>query len=223
MSARTALRTAGARVEDGVTVALTSPVSPALAAVVAVGCMVTGRHLDGAAALMTAAGLTGTWASERLGRRRDAQDRPAGGFPASGAVPLPRALTGPLRGPDGRPVSIPQQRTVPGPVTATPGGPGGRLFLRPALNGPTPTTPEEPPVSRWTLTACHIDVDTWGWELEGDAYGCHTTFDEADADADISAALHWAEGVIGRGLLPWVHTRVEGFDRWDASAPDRPE
>ncbi|MGP3685255.1 hypothetical protein ACTVZO_11170 [Streptomyces sp. IBSNAI002] len=221
-SARSALHSATARVENGLTAVLTSPVSPAVAAVVAVGCLVTGRHLDGAAALMTAAGLTGTWASEQLGRRQDARDRLAGDAPASGPVPPPPALTGPLTGPDGRPMSIPQQRTVPGAVTATPGGPGGRLFLRPGLNGPTtPTrTPEELPVSRWTLTACHIDVDVWGWELEGDAYGCHPTFDEADADADITAALDWAEGVIDRGRLVWLHSKVEGFDRWQAAAID---
>ncbi|MFJ3635895.1 hypothetical protein [Streptomyces sp. NPDC090112] len=88
--------------------------SPAVAAVVAVGCLVTGRHLDAAAALMTAAGLTGTWASERLGRRRDAQDRTTDDTPASGPVPPPPALTGPVTGPDGRPVSIPVQRTGPG-------------------------------------------------------------------------------------------------------------
>ncbi|MFD9523553.1 hypothetical protein [Streptomyces sp. NPDC059979] len=218
-SARTALHTATARVENGFTAVLTSPVSPAVAAVVAVGCLVTGRHLDGAAALMTAAGLTGTWASERLGRRHDARDAAKAPAPPAGFIPSPRPVTGPLTGPDGRPVSIPQQRG-PVAVTSTPGGPNGRLFLRPGLNGrgSTPTT-EEAPV-RWTLTACHIDVDVWGWELEGDAYGCHETFDPADSNADITAALNWAEGVIGRGLLAWVHSQVEGFDRWQAAAPD---
>ncbi|MEV6679476.1 hypothetical protein AB0N09_21865 [Streptomyces erythrochromogenes] len=225
MSARAALRTAGARVEDGLTAVLTSPVSPAVAAVVAVGCLVTGRHLDGAAALMTAAGLTGTWASERLGRRQDARDATQAAVQdtARPALPAPPpAVTGPLTGPDGRPVSIPTQRRTAA-VTTTPGGPGGRLFLRPGLNGPTaPTTrtPEELPVSRWTLTACHIDVDVWGWELEGDAYDTHDTFDPADADADITAALDWAEGVIGRGRLVWLHSTVEGFDRWQAAALD---
>ncbi|MFD5489492.1 hypothetical protein ACFWIV_28960 [Streptomyces virginiae] len=222
MSARTALRAAGARAEDGLTAALTSPVPPAVAAVVAVGCLVTGRHLDGAAALMTAAGLTGTWASERLGRRRDARDAAKGPALAAVFIPSPRPVTGPLTGPDGRPVSIPQQR-CPGAVTATPGGPGGRLFLRLGLHGPgaapTTTTLEEAPV-RWTLTACHIDVDVWGWELEGDHYDTHDTFDPADSNADITAALDWAEGVIGRGRLAWVHSQVEGFDRWQAGAPD---
>ncbi|MGW2582593.1 hypothetical protein ACWCYZ_14880 [Streptomyces virginiae] len=213
---RAALRTFTARVEDGFTAVLISPVSPAVAAVVAVGCLVTGRHLDGAAALMTAAGLTGTWASDRLGRRRDTAKAPA---PPAGFIPSPRPVTGPLTGPDGRPVSIPQQRRT-GAITATPGGPGGRLFLRPGLTGPgAATTPEEAPVC-WTLTACHIDVEVWGWELEGDAYGCHETFDQADANADITAALDWAEGVIGSGPLAWVHSRVEGFDRWQAGAPD---
>ncbi|MEV7442004.1 hypothetical protein AB0O22_12730 [Streptomyces sp. NPDC091204] len=111
-----------ARVERAVTAVLVSPVSPAVAAVVAVGCLVTGRHLDGAAALMTAAGLTGTWASERLGRRqdaRDAEDRPADGAPDSGPVPPPPPLTGPLLGPDGRPVSIPVQRNRAADPTAS--------------------------------------------------------------------------------------------------------
>ncbi|WP_329103253.1 hypothetical protein [Streptomyces sp. NBC_01439] len=119
MSARTALHTATARVEDGLTSVLTSPVSPAVAAVVAVGCLVTGRHLDGAAALMTAAGLTGTWASEWLGRRQDAQDAAQDVAPAVRPVPPPPALTGPLTGPDGEPVSIPQQRNRAADPTAS--------------------------------------------------------------------------------------------------------
>ncbi|MCX4525281.1 hypothetical protein OG982_06180 [Streptomyces sp. NBC_01551] len=216
---RAALRTATARVENGLTAALTSPVPPAVAAVIAVGCLATGRHLDGAAALMTAAGLTGTWASERLGRRQDARDAAKAPAPTSGSVPSPPPLTGPLTGPGGRPVSIPQQRRTAA-VSTTPGGPNGRLFLRPGLNGPgNATTPEEAPV-RWTLTACHIDIDVWGWELEGDHYDTHDTFDPADSNADITAALDWAEGVIGRGPLAWVHSQVEGFDRWQAGAPD---
>ncbi|MFE9793556.1 hypothetical protein ACFYRL_17660 [Streptomyces goshikiensis] len=218
-SARSAIHSATARVENGLTAVLTSPVSPAVAAVVAVGCLVTGRHLDGAAALMTAAGLTATWASERLGRRQDAQDAAKAPAPPAAFIPSPRPVTGPLTGPDGRPVSIPQQRD-PGAVMTTPGGPSGRLFLRPCLHGRgAATTPEEAPM-RWTLTACHIDIDVWGWELEGDAYGCHETFDQADANADITAALDWAEGVIGRGPLAWVHSQVEGFDRWQAGAPN---
>ncbi|MFD0723765.1 hypothetical protein [Streptomyces globosus] len=73
----------------------------------------------------------------------------------------------------------------------------------------------------WTLTACHIDLDAWGWELEGDAYAAHGTFDAEDTNADTSAALDWAEDVIGRGHLAWMHTRRAGFDRWEATAPDR--
>lgn len=218
-SARRALHSATDRVENGLTTVLTSPVSPAVTAAAAVWCLATGQPLDGAAALMTTAGLTATWASEYLGRRHDAQDHPADAAPAFGLIPSPRALTGPATGPDGRPVSIPQQRRTAA-VTATPGGPGGRLFLRPGLNGPGSTpNPKEAPV-RWTLTACHIDVDVWGWELEGDHYGTHDTFDPADANADITGALDWAEGVIGRGALAWVHSQVEGFDRWQAAAPD---
>ncbi|MFD6911788.1 hypothetical protein [Streptomyces virginiae] len=224
-SARSALHTATARVENGFTSVLTSPISPAVAAVVAVGCLVTGRHLDGAAALMTAAGLTGTWASERLGRRQDARDRVQEVAPAAGPVPPLPAITGPVTGPDGARVSVPQQRTGPGTppaLTTTPGGPGGRLFLRPGLNGPTASTtsPEEPPVSRWTLTACHIDVDRWGWELEGDAYGTHDPFHPEDTNRDVEAAMTWAEVLAGRGRLLWIHSKAAGFDRWQATTPD---
>ncbi|WP_371592576.1 hypothetical protein [Streptomyces virginiae] len=116
---RAALRTATARVEDGLTAALTSPVPPAVAVIVAVGCLATGRHLDGAAALMTAAGLTGTWVSERLGRRQDAKDAVQDEAPAPGPVPPPPALAGPLAGPDGEPVSIPQQRNRAADPTAS--------------------------------------------------------------------------------------------------------
>ncbi|MFJ3728654.1 hypothetical protein ACIPYQ_39645 [Streptomyces sp. NPDC090045] len=95
--------------------------------------------------------------------------------------------------------------------------PGGRPTVRPALTGPT-DTPEEPSV-RWTMTACHIDVDVWGWELEGDHYATHDEFHPDDFDRDVEAAKTWAEGIIGGPQL-WIHTRVEGFDRWHATAPD---
>ncbi|WP_405425599.1 hypothetical protein [Streptomyces erythrochromogenes] len=218
---RTGLQNAGARTETAITDTLTSPVTAAFTGVVAGWTYLSGSPWHGTALLMTAVGLTATCAAARLGGdRRDDQDGPDASARASVLLlPAPRAATEPLRGPDGKPVAIPQQRTGAA-VTATPGGPGGRLFLRPGLAGPTTsiTTPEAP--MRWTLTACHVDIDTFGWELEGDHYGTHATFNAADADADITAALDWAEGVIEAGPLAWVHSRVEGFDRWQAAAPD---
>ncbi|MFG2623216.1 hypothetical protein ACGFXC_36980 [Streptomyces sp. NPDC048507] len=218
---RTGLQSAGARTETAVTDTLTSPVTAAFTGVVAGWTYLSGSPWHGTALLMTAVGLTATCAAARLGGdREDDQDGPEA--PAGPAVllPAPRTATEPLRGPDGERVTVPQQRTGPA-LTATPGGPGGRLFLRPGLTGPTPTpTPTPEALVRWTLTACHIDVDVWGWELEGDHYATHDTFNPADADADITAALDWAEGVIGVSRLAWVHSQVEGFDRWQATAPD---
>ncbi|MEU5069129.1 hypothetical protein AB0G95_34380 [Streptomyces virginiae] len=168
---RAGLHAATARTEDAVTDTLTSPVTAAVVGVIAGWAFLAGDHREGAAALLTAVGLTATCAAARLG---DQHDRPT----------PPR----------------------------TSGG-------RPALTAPTETQ-EDPPVSRWTLTACHIDVDVWGWELEGDHYDTHGEFHPDDFARDVEAARTWAEVVIGRGRLLWLHSQVEGFDRWQATAPD---
>ncbi|WKK27830.1 hypothetical protein QZH56_36885 (plasmid) [Streptomyces olivoreticuli] len=66
-----------------------------------------------------------------------------------------------------------------------------------------------------TLTPAWIDVDVYGWELTGDVADCHETFHADDSNADIEAAMDWAEGIIGT-RQDWRHIRERGFDRWEA-------
>ncbi|MCM1943676.1 hypothetical protein NC239_36415 [Streptomyces sp. G3] len=78
---------------------------------------------------------------------------------------------------------------------------------------------------RFKLVPGHIDVDVPGWELTGDrASGeriveCHELFHPHDDNADIEAALTWADRIIGTRQV-WTHARERGFDRWEAGARD---
>ncbi|WP_329103249.1 hypothetical protein [Streptomyces sp. NBC_01439] len=74
---------------------------------------------------------------------------------------------------------------------------------------------------RFKLYPGPIDVDVFGWELEGDredgtpVRDCHEVFHPTDFDADVEAAMDWAEQVIGT-RQDWRHVRERGFDRWEA-------
>ena len=74
---------------------------------------------------------------------------------------------------------------------------------------------------RFTLHPDWIDVDVSGWELTGDKENgdrlvdCHELFHPADSNADIEAAMEWAEGLIG-ARQEWVHIREQDLDRWEA-------
>lgn len=75
--------------------------------------------------------------------------------------------------------------------------------------------------SRFKLEPGWIDVDVSGWELsgvlaDGQSIGdTHEVFRSDSTDADIEAAMEWAEGVIG-SRQNWRHVRERGFDRWEA-------
>ncbi|MFE6274477.1 hypothetical protein ACFVQ9_37485 [Streptomyces goshikiensis] len=78
---------------------------------------------------------------------------------------------------------------------------------------------------RFTLVPGPIDVDVPGWELTGDrttgehVIECHELFHPHDENADIEAALTWADGIIGTRQV-WTHVRERGFDRWEAGAEE---
>ncbi|GGO98273.1 hypothetical protein [Wenjunlia tyrosinilytica] len=81
---------------------------------------------------------------------------------------------------------------------------------------------------RFKLVPGPIDVDVPGWELTGDRVTgeriveCHELFHPRDENADIEAALTWADGIIGARQV-WTHVRERGFDRWEAgSLSDEP-
>ncbi|MFE2850598.1 hypothetical protein ACFXJO_05620 [Streptomyces lavendulae] len=75
--------------------------------------------------------------------------------------------------------------------------------------------------ARFKLVPGPIDVDVFGWELTGDRetgeslIECHESFHPADENADIEAALDWADRIIGT-RQNWIHTLVRGFDQWEA-------
>ncbi|MFE9484617.1 hypothetical protein ACFYNM_39315 [Streptomyces spororaveus] len=74
---------------------------------------------------------------------------------------------------------------------------------------------------RFTLEPRWIDVDVTGWELTGETEAgdhvaeCHELFHADDDNADIEAAMGWAEDIIGT-RQDWLHVRERGFDRWEA-------
>lgn len=74
---------------------------------------------------------------------------------------------------------------------------------------------------RFKLEPGWIDVDVSGWELTGNRESgesiveCHELFHPADSNADVEAAMDWAEGIIG-ARQDWRHVRERGFDRWEA-------
>lgn len=74
---------------------------------------------------------------------------------------------------------------------------------------------------RYKLEPGWIDVDVSGWELTGDketgeyVVDCHPTFNARDQNADIEAAMNWADGIIG-ARQDWRHVLERGFDRWEA-------
>lgn len=78
---------------------------------------------------------------------------------------------------------------------------------------------------RFTLVPGPIDVDVFGWELTGDRTSgehvveCHELFHPHDDNADIEAALTWADGIIGTKQV-WTHVRERGLDRWEAGGRD---
>ncbi|MEW1551341.1 hypothetical protein [Streptomyces tsukubensis] len=78
---------------------------------------------------------------------------------------------------------------------------------------------------RFTLVPGPIDVDVPGWELTGDRttgeyiVECRGLFHPHDENADIEAALDWADGIIG-ARQNWIHVRERGFDRWEAGTRD---
>lgn len=78
---------------------------------------------------------------------------------------------------------------------------------------------------RFKLVPGPIDVDVPGWELTGDRPSgehiieCHELFHPTDENADIEAALDWADGIIGT-RQEWKHIRERGFDRWEAGAEE---
>ncbi|MFI9005507.1 hypothetical protein [Streptomyces sp. NPDC053541] len=82
-------------------------------------------------------------------------------------------------------------------------------------------TPAARPFPRFTLEPGWVDVDVPGWELKGDKTTgerlgeCHEPFHPHDDNADIEAALSWADGLIGTPQT-WFHVRERGFDRWEA-------
>lgn len=79
------------------------------------------------------------------------------------------------------------------------------------------------PYPRFKLVPGPIDVDVFGWELAGDRetgealIECHELFHPSDGNADIEAALDWADRIIGT-RQDWTHTRVRGFDQWEAGS-----
>ena len=87
------------------------------------------------------------------------------------------------------------------------------------------TEADRPGFPRYKLVPGPIDPDVPGWELTGDKETgeyiteCHETFRPDDQDADIEAALTWAEQIIG-AAQKWVHVRERGFDRWEAGTRD---
>ncbi|MER5733940.1 hypothetical protein ABT084_37390 [Streptomyces sp. NPDC002138] len=79
------------------------------------------------------------------------------------------------------------------------------------LDQPTVASPA------YVLQPHYIDVDVFGWRLDGpglDGMHEHETFD-ADDNRDIEAAALWAEQIIG-ARQDWRHTRRDGLDRWEA-------
>ena len=76
---------------------------------------------------------------------------------------------------------------------------------------------------RYKLVPGPIDVDVFGWELTGYRttgeyiVECHELFHQHDDNADIEAALDWADGIIG-ARQTWFHIRERGFDRWEAGS-----
>ncbi|MFK0296646.1 hypothetical protein ACIQU6_40100 [Streptomyces sp. NPDC090442] len=81
------------------------------------------------------------------------------------------------------------------------------------------------PFPRFVLEPGWVDVDRPGWDLKGDKESgerlseCHETFRPDDHNADIEAAMAWAEDLIG-ARQEWTHVRERGFDRWEAGTRD---
>lgn len=81
------------------------------------------------------------------------------------------------------------------------------------------------PYPRYKLEPGWIDVDISGWELTGDKetgehlIKCHEVFNSRNENADIEAAMEWAEQIIG-SRQNWRHIRERGFDRWEAGTRD---
>ncbi|MFI1867390.1 hypothetical protein [Streptomyces jumonjinensis] len=76
------------------------------------------------------------------------------------------------------------------------------------------------PFPRYKLEPGWIDVDVSGWELTGEhLIKLHERFHPDDPNADIEAAMDWAEGVIG-SPQDWRHIREQGSDRWEAGTRD---
>ncbi|MFF4392953.1 hypothetical protein ACFY0G_40465 [Streptomyces sp. NPDC001552] len=90
-----------------------------------------------------------------------------------------------------------------------------------------PAAPAAPPrpCPRFTLEPGWVDVDVPGWQLTGDKGSgeylsdCHETFRPDDSNADIEAAMDWAEQLIG-ARQEWFHFRERGFERWEAGTRD---
>src|SRR5690606_20309469 len=68
------------------------------------------------------------------------------------------------------------------------------------------------PFPRFNLEPGWVDVDVPGWELKGDKESgeylsdCHETFRPDDSNADVEAAMEWAEQLIG-ARQEWTHVR----------------
>ncbi|MGW2456773.1 hypothetical protein ACWCTA_36420 [Streptomyces sp. NPDC001704] len=106
------------------------------------------------------------------------------------------------------------------------GRPAGRVTsLRELVTAPPAPALAPRPFPRFTLEPGWVDVDVPGWELKGDKESgeylsdCHETFRPDDSNADIEAAMEWAEQLIG-ARQEWTHVRERGFDRWEAGTRD---
>ncbi|MGW5851986.1 hypothetical protein ACWFQ8_29250 [Streptomyces sp. NPDC055254] len=106
------------------------------------------------------------------------------------------------------------------------GRPAGRVTsLRELVTAAPAAAPAPRPFPRFTLEPGWVDVDVLGWELKGDKESgeylsdCHETFRPDDSNADIEAAMEWAEQLIG-ARQEWTHLRERGFDRWESGTRD---